>query len=248
MRTLHNKVAVITGGTSGIGYATAKEFSALGAKVILTGLDEGSVKKAATELNAIGIVSDQGNLGDISDLARQVSADHGPVNILFINAGRPTFSPIEHFSVEAFDAVMNVNFRGAFFTLSKFIPLLADEASVILNASTSATTGQATASVYSASKAALNALMRVASTELAARRIRVNSISPGPIETSLFTDSGMDKETVERISEQLRQQVPLKRIGRSEEVAKLVAFLASDDASFITGAEHMIDGGITVKS
>lgn len=142
---------------------------------------------------------------------------------------------------------MNVNFRGAFFTLSKFISLLAGGATVILNSSTSATTAQPTVSVYTASKAALNGLMRVASTELAPGNIRVNSVSSGPIEINLFTGNGLNKEMVERISEQSRQQVPLKRIARPEEVVKLVAFLASDDAGFITGSEYMIDGGITVK-
>src|SRR5579872_4192835 len=188
MSNLTNKVAVITGGNSGIGFATAKEFIAKGAKVVITGRRQAAIDEAVRDLGgkATGFLADTANLQHTDALVAKVKAVHGKVDILFINAGIGSFFPLESATEEQFDQIMNTNFKGAYFTLNKFIPLLSEGASVILLSSISATTGMANSSIYSASKAALNSLAQVASTELAAKKIRVNSVSPGPIETPIL--------------------------------------------------------------
>ncbi|MHA4809002.1 SDR family oxidoreductase [Flavitalea flava] len=250
MSRLANKVAVITGGNSGIGFSTAKEFIAQGAKVIITGRKQAAIDEAVRELgdNATGVLADTANLEHTDALVAKVKAQYGTVDVLFINAGVGSFFPLESATEQQFDQIMNINFKGAYFTLNKFIPLLKDGASVILLSSISATAGMANSSVYGASKAALNSLAKVASTELAPRRIRVNSVSPGPIETPIMDKMGLDKATRDGFAATLSSRVPLKRLGASSEVAKLVTFLASDDAGFITGADYLVDGGIVVNS
>jgi NAD(P)-dependent dehydrogenase (short-subunit alcohol dehydrogenase family) len=250
MSTLKNKVAVITGGNSGIGLATAKEFIAQGAKVVITGRKQAAIDEAVKELgvNATGVLADTANLQHTDALVEKVKGLHGNIDILFINAGIGSFFPVESASEQQFDEIMNVNFKGAYFTLNKFIPLLKEGASVILLSSVNATAGMANSSVYGASKAALNSLAKVASTELAPRKIRVNSVSPGPVETPIFNKMGLDAATLEGFAGAIRQRVPLKRFGGSSEVAKLVTFLASDDSAFITGADYVVDGGVIVNS
>jgi NAD(P)-dependent dehydrogenase (short-subunit alcohol dehydrogenase family) len=248
MSGLNNKTVVITGGNSGIGYATAKDLSSKGAKVIITGRNAEAVKTAAGELNVTGIVADQGDLKAIDSLVADVKGKFGGVDVLFINAGVGYFVPLEQVDEAHFDSIMDINFKGAYFTLSKFLPVLNEGASVIFLSSVSATTGMANSSVYSASKAALNSLVKVASSELAPRKIRVNSVSPGPIDTPILGKSGMDKETQEGFATLISNRVPLKRMGVANEVANLVSFLASDQAGFITGGDYVIDGGIGVNS
>jgi NAD(P)-dependent dehydrogenase (short-subunit alcohol dehydrogenase family) len=172
---------------------------------------------------------------------------HGKVDILLINAGVGLFFPLEAATEAQFDQVMNINFKGAYFTLSKFLPLLNEGSSVILLSSVSATTGMANSSVYSPSKAALNSLVKVASTELAPRKIRVNSVSPGPIDTPILEKTGLDEAAREGFVTAFKTRVPLKRFGTAEEVAKLVAFLGSDDATFITGGDYVVDGGVAIN-
>jgi NAD(P)-dependent dehydrogenase (short-subunit alcohol dehydrogenase family) len=247
MSTLNNKVAIITGGNSGIGFATAKELSEAGAKVIITGRNKEAVETAAANLGVTGIVSDQGKLDAIDKLVKEIRAGYGKVDILFINAGIANFSPVENADEDHFDSIMNINFKGAYFTLSKFIPILKDGASVIFLSSINAYTGMPNTSVYAASKAAVHSLVKVASAELAAKRIRVNAVSPGPIDTPIFGKTGMDEASMKGFSDTMQNRVPLKRFGTSEEVAKLVKFLASDDASFISGSEYVIDGGVNVN-
>jgi len=245
---LAGKIAVVTGGTSGIGLATAKEFIAAGATVFITGRKKNEVEKIAAEINAIGIVSDQGKLTDIDALVKQVTALHPYIDILFVNAGIVLFSTIEKATEAHFDAIMDINFKGSYFTLSKFLPFMRKGGAITLLSSINATTGQSQASVYSASKAALNAVVKVASSELSGRGIRINAVCPGPISTNLLAPAGLDDTTIQNFATATLNKIPLKRFGKPEEVAKLVSFLSSDDAAFITGAEYVIDGGTNVNA
>lgn len=246
MNNLKDKVAVITGGNSGIGFATAKELKDQGATVIITGRRKEAIDKAALELGVTGIVSDQSKIADIQDLALKVKTDFGKVDILFINAGIAGLGTIEETSEELFDNIMNVNFKGAYFTLSKFIPILKDNASVVFLSSNTASMPGPGASVYAASKTALNSVMKSAALELAPRKIRVNSVSPGPTQTEVMNKVGLDSETVKTIMDVVVDKVPLKQMGRAEDVAKMVSHLSSDNAVFITGADFIMDGGMVL--
>ncbi|MBV4358745.1 SDR family NAD(P)-dependent oxidoreductase [Pinibacter aurantiacus] len=242
MKNLDSKVAVITGGNSGIGYAAAKKLKENGANVIITGRRREAVEKASVELGVTGMIADQSRLTDIVNLVEQVKAQFGKVDILLVNAGITKFSTIEQIEETQFDEMMDVNFKGAYFTLSRFIPLLNDGASVIMLSSTSATISPKGASVYAAGKAAINAVVKIAALELAPRKIRVNAVSPGPIATEIMNKIGLN-ETLEN---QLLQSVPLGRMGKAEEVAGMIHYLAGEDASFLTGANFLIDGGQSV--
>jgi NAD(P)-dependent dehydrogenase (short-subunit alcohol dehydrogenase family) len=246
MKKFENKIAVITGGNSGMGYGTAKLLKELGATVIITGRRKEAIEQAAQELGVNAVLSDQGKLEDIDSLVDTVTKDFGKVDILFINAGISGTSSVELETPENFDNMINVNFRGVFFTLSKFIPHLNDGASVVILSSVLASTVSSGLSVYSASKAAVNAIMKTAAIELAPRKIRVNAISPGAIDTELFSKMGMDETTLAGMTDYLISLTPIGRIGKPEEIGQLVAFLSSDEASFITGADHIIDGGSTL--
>jgi NAD(P)-dependent dehydrogenase (short-subunit alcohol dehydrogenase family) len=247
MSNLEGKTVVVTGGNSGMGYATAKKFKELGANVVITGRNRDAVDQAATTLGVTGIVSDQADLEAIDSLVERVKETFGGVDILFINAGVAAFAPVEQMTEEQFDNIMNVNFRGAFFTLQKFLPILREGASVINLSSINAYTGMPNTAVYAASKAALNALTRAAAYELAPRGIRVNSVNPGPVNTAIFGKLGMPEEAINAFASAMQDRIPLKRFGEPEEVANLVSFLASDEASFITGAEYNIDGGTNLN-
>lgn len=242
MKNLNDKIAVVTGGNSGIGYATAKRLQASGAKVIITGRRKEAIEKAAAELQVVGLVADQSRLADIENLAHQVSGQFGKVDILVVNAGITKFSTIEQIAESQFDEMMNVNFKGAYFTLSRFIPVLNDGASVIMLSSTSATISPQTASVYAASKAAINAVVKIAALELAPRAIRVNAVSPGPIATEIMTKIGLN----EAMENQLIQSVPAGRMGKAEEVASMIHYLSSEEGSFLTGANFLVDGGQSI--
>lgn len=247
MNQFKDKVAVVTGGNSGIGYATARELIARGATVVITGRRKEAVAKAAAEIGAIPFVADQADLQDVGRLCQAVAQQWGKVDILFINAGiTGSLGPIEQASLDNFDQVMNINFRGAYFTLSRMIPLLNDGASVVMLSSIVASTYKPNSSVYQASKAALNSIAKTAAAELAPRNIRVNIVSPGPHKTEIMNKAGLDDATLHSIRERLVSEIPLGKMGEAEDVAKLVAHLCEDHARFITGAEVIVDGGMTL--
>ncbi len=247
MSTLQGKVAVVTGGNSGIGFATAQELIEKGAQVAITGRSAEKVEKAAQALGATGIVADQADLKALDRLAEEVEAKFGKVDILFINAGIFLPAPIGHISEEVYDSQMDINFKGAVFTLQKFLPILNDGASVINLSSVNAYTGMANTAIYAASKAALNSFTRTAATELAPRNIRVNAVNPGPVNTPIFEKSGLPEDALHDFAGAMQNRVPLKKFGTPEAIAKLVTFLASDDAWYITGGEYNIDGGININ-
>jgi len=247
MNQFKDKIAIVTGGNSGIGYAAAKEFINQGATVLITGRRKEAIEEAAQKIGAIPFTADQANLEDTDLLCKEVEKQFGKVDILFINAGiTGSLGLIEQASVENFDNVMNINFRGAYFTLSKLIPLLNDGASVVVLSSIVASTYNANSSVYQASKAALNSIAKTAAIELAPRKIRVNLVSPGPHKTEVLTKAGFDEATLQHIHESLIDRIPLKKMGEAEDVAKLVTYLCAESANFITGAEIIVDGGMTV--
>lgn len=239
MTNLKNKIAVITGGNSGIGYATAKMLSEKGANVIITGRRKEAVEKAALELNIKGLLADQSKVSDIDHLVSHISKQYGKVDILLINAGITKIAPIEQTTEDMFDEVMNVNFKGAYFTLSKFIHLLNENASVVLLSSSSATISPQQGSVYAASKAALNAVVKIAALELASKKVRVNAVSPGPVATAIMDKIGLNDD----LENYLLSTIPLSRMGKAEEVADMITYLSGDNAAFITGSIFSVDGG-----
>ena len=247
MNDLTGKVAVVTGGNSGIGYATAQYFKEAGANVIITGRSADRVVTAAAELGVKGIVADVTDLLAIDSLVAQVKNVFGKIDVLFVNAGVFNPAPIGQISEDMFDMQMGINFKGAVFTTEKFLPIINDGGSIINLSSINAYTGMPNTAIYAASKAALNAYTRTASTELAPRKIRVNSVNPGPTYTPIFGKTGMAEDQLNEFAGAMQNRIPLKRFGQPEDIAKLVTFLASDDASFITGGEYNIDGGININ-
>jgi NAD(P)-dependent dehydrogenase (short-subunit alcohol dehydrogenase family) len=239
---LKDKVAVITGGNSGIGLATAQEFVAQGAKVVITGRNAKTVNEAAKSLGsaATGVVCDVQNMADVSRLADQVRAHHAHVDILFINAGISLGAPINLVDEAHFDSQFDTNVKGAYFSIQQLLPLLNDGSSIILNASAVVHRGFTALSVYTATKSALIGLARALSTELLDRRIRVNCISPGPVETPIFDKMGLTEE----IKDGYKQLVPMRRFGKPQEIASVATFLASGESSFVIGQEIVAGGGV----
>jgi NAD(P)-dependent dehydrogenase (short-subunit alcohol dehydrogenase family) len=247
MGKLEGKVAVITGGNSGIGLATAKEFSKQGAKVVISGRDRQTLDSARKEIGngVLAVQADTSNLNDIDALLKAVKKEFGNIDVLFVNAGVGKFLPVENVTEEFFDQIMNINFKGAYFTIQKALPVLNDNASIILNSSISAHIGMPDSSVYAASKAALITLARTLSAELVGRGIRVNAVSPGPITTPIFDKMGLAPQDRQELAKNIQEQVPMKRFGRPEEIAKTVLFLASSDSSLLLGTEIIADGGMS---
>jgi NAD(P)-dependent dehydrogenase (short-subunit alcohol dehydrogenase family) len=247
MGKLEGKVAVVTGGNSGIGLATAKEFKEQGARVVITGRDQQTLDDAKRVLGdgVEAVRSDTSNLTDIDGLFAVVKEKFGKIDVLFVNAGVGKFVPLESVTEDFFDSIMDINFKGAYFTIQKALPLLNDNASIVLNASINAYIGMPNSSVYAASKAALITLARTLSAELVDRGIRVNVVSPGPVTTPIFGKLGMDEDSLDETLRNIKTQVPMKRFGRPEEIAKTVLFLASDDSSFLLGTEIVADGGMS---
>ena len=247
MNKLANKVALITGGSSGIGLATAKVFVEEGAEVIITGRNQGSLDKAVGELEhrVTGMISDTAQLADIEKLAAQLQSQGKPIDVLFLNAGIAQLASIEQTSEALYDETFNINVKGLYFTIKHLLPLMGEGTSIVINASINAYIGMPNSSVYAASKAAVISLARTLSGELVGKGIRVNAISPGPINTPIFGKMGMSPEQLEATATSIQQQVPMGRFGRPEEIAKAALFLASDDSSFMIGAELVADGGMS---
>lgn len=239
--SLTNKNVVITGGSTGIGLATAKAFIYAGANVLITGRSASNLQKAAEDINSPKlktVVSDTSNIEGISILEKVVAESGNKIDTLFLNAGIATFTPIEQTTEADFDAQFNTNVKGHFFALQKLLPHLAEGSAVIFTSSVVATAAGLGTSVYSATKGALNKIAQIAANELAERKIRVNIISPGPIQTP-----GLDSVVPAEAVSGLAASTALQRLGNADEIAKTVLFLASDAASFITGTDIVVDGG-----
>jgi NAD(P)-dependent dehydrogenase (short-subunit alcohol dehydrogenase family) len=242
-----DEVAVVTGGNSGIGLATARALAAEGARVFVSGRDAATLEAARAELGprAVAVQADLSTVAGVERLMQAVREQAGRIDVLFVNAGIARFAPLEQVDEELFDATFATNVKGAFFTVQRALPLLGEGASVVLNASAVVEMGMPGSSVYTASKAAVASLARTLAGELAPRGVRFNVVHPGPIETPIYGRMGMDAQATEAMAGQILSQVPLGRFGRPEEIAQLVLFLSSDAASFVHGASVLADGGMS---
>ena len=245
MKRLEGKVAVVTGGNSGIGLATAKRLQEEGAKVAIAGRSRKTLDDAVRSIGngVVAVQADVAKLTDVDKLYAEVSKKLGKIDVLFVNAGVAKFAPLAETSESLYDEQFDINIKGAYFTIQKALPFLNDGASIILNTSVAGSTGNPGASAYSATKAALRSLARTAAAELVGRGIRVNTVAPGPIVTPILGRTGLPKEAIDEFTKRIVERVPMKRFGQPEEVAGAVAFLASQDASYITGVEINVDGG-----
>ena len=243
---LEGKIAVITGGNSGIGLATAKRFVSEGANVFIFGRRQNEIDAGVSEIgkNVIGIQGDVSNLADLDRLFDVVKDQKGHLDILFANAGIAQFAPLGDISEEHFDKIFRINVKGLLFTVQKALPILEDGGSIILNASIGTSKGVGGSSVYSATKAAVRSFARTWTVDLKDRKIRVNAISPGPIDTPIFSSITQNEEQSELFKKNIINAVPMKRMGNPDEVAKVVSFLASDESSYVTGIELFVDGGL----
>lgn len=245
MGKLDGKVALITGGTTGIGLGTAKLFQDEGAQVIITGRSGGTLDEARHQLKpgAAVIQSDTSKLADIDRLIEEVRRRFSRIDVLFANAGVAKFTPIEEVSEAMFDEQFNINVKGLYFTIQRALPLIPDGGSILLNASVAGHKGFPGTSVYSATKSAVRSFGRTLAAELAPRRIRVNTISPGPVETPII-GKGVSPEHADQFKHEMAQSVALKRLGQPDEIARAALFLATDESSFVVGAELFVDGGL----
>ena len=245
MGKLDGRIALVTGGSSGIGLATAKQFVTEGAYVFITGRRDPELAAAVKEIgrNVTGVQGDVSNLGSLDRLFAQLKREKGKLDILFANAGVAKYAPFGKVTEEFYDSIFNVNVKGVLFTVQKALPLMPEGSSIILNASVVGSKGLSSNSVYSATKAAIRSFARTWTTDLKDRRIRVNAISPGTIDTpglnDLLASGTAGQERVKMIS----SAIPLGRFGTPDEIAKAVVFLASDDSSYVTGTELFVDGG-----
>jgi NAD(P)-dependent dehydrogenase (short-subunit alcohol dehydrogenase family) len=244
MDRFKGKTALITGGTTGIGLATAKLFINEGARVIVTGRAAATIKSAQAELgdNAIVVRSDATSFPDMDALAAKVKETFGKLDVLFVNAGYGRFIPFEQVTEEVYDEMLNLNAKGPYFIVQKLVPLMPEGSSVVFTTSMANVKAVAPLSAYGAAKAALRSITRSLASELLPRGIRVNAVSPGPIVTPILQKVGMPKEAEDQVYVQMSQSVPMKRMGQPEELAKAVAFLAID-ATYTTGIELPVDGG-----
>jgi NAD(P)-dependent dehydrogenase (short-subunit alcohol dehydrogenase family) len=245
MGRLSGKVAVVTGGNSGIGLATAKLFRAEGARVAIAGRDQKTLDAAVKEIggDTLAVRADVGKLDDIDKFYAAVKEKFGKIDVLFANAGVAKFEGIEDSTEKFFDEQFTINVKGLYFTIQKALPLLNPGASIILNSSVASSKGLAHSSVYSATKAAVRSFARTLTAELIGRGIRVNVVSPGPITTPILSRNGLSQEAMDDIARSLTAMVPAKRFGEPDEVGKAVVFLASPDSSYISGQELFVDGG-----
>jgi NAD(P)-dependent dehydrogenase (short-subunit alcohol dehydrogenase family) len=248
MNRLQGKRALITGGTTGIGLETAREFLAEGARVAITGKNPATLDAARQELRqeALVIASDAGDAKSQKQVAEQIRSAFGGLDILFANAGIVEMKSVEQLDEAAFDRSFNINVKGPFFLIQALLPLFANPASIILSGSVNAHIGMPNTSVYGATKAAMVSLARTLSGELIGRGIRVNVVSPGPISTPLYGKLGFSEADLKNVAASIQKQVPAGRFGNPSEVAKAVVFLASDESAFTVGSELLIDGGMSL--
>ena len=246
MGKLDGKIALVTGGNSGIGLATAKQFVNEGAYVFVTGRRDAELTTAVKEIggNVTGVQGDVSSLADLDRLFAQIQRDKGRLDVLFANAGVAKYAPLGTITEELYDSIFDINVKGLLFTVQKALPLMPDGASIIVNASIVGSKGFAANSVYSATKAAVRSFARTWTTDLKHHRIRVNALSPGPIDTPGLSDLLASSDTGEQRAKMIANTVPLGRLGRPDEIAKAVVFLASEDSSYVTGIELFVDGGI----
>ncbi|MFZ0760360.1 MAG: SDR family oxidoreductase [Candidatus Sulfotelmatobacter sp.] len=245
MKRFEGKTVVVTGGNSGIGLATARLFREEGARVAISGRDQKTLNEAAKAIGGetLAVKADVSKLADIDNLFAQVAAKFGKIDALFANAGIAKFAPLGESGEQMFDETFDTNVKGLYFTVQKALPHLNDNAGIVLNSSVVNSKGNPGTSVYSASKAAVRSLARTLAAELVGRGIRVNVVSPGPIETPILARSGMPQSAQDQFADQIKSRVPMKRFGTPEEVGHAVLFLASNEASYITGVDLKVDGG-----
>jgi NAD(P)-dependent dehydrogenase (short-subunit alcohol dehydrogenase family) len=247
MKTFEGKVAVVTGGNSGIGLATGKAFAAQGARVAITGRDKKTLEQAAREIGpqTLAVQADVTDLSSLDTLFRQVKERLGNIDALVVNAGVARFAPIDEVTVQHYDVLLDTNLKGSYFTVQKALPGMNRGASIILMTTAADTLGLPGSSVYAASKAALRSLARTLSAELISQNIRVNAVAPGPIETPIFGRLGLTQEAVGELAKTILGRVAAKRVGQPEEIANAVLFLASPAANYIVGVELNVDGGMS---
>ncbi|WP_028219781.1 SDR family oxidoreductase [Paraburkholderia oxyphila] len=247
MTRFHNKSVLVTGGSSGIGLAAAKAFAAEGARVVVTGRDAAALEEARSALgpNAIAIRNDAGSVAAARELAEAIGSANIKLDAVFINAGAAKFAPLTDVDEALWDLSFNTNVKGAYFQIQALLPLLNPGASIVINGSINAHIGMPGSSVYAASKAALISLAKTLSSELLPRGVRVNVVSPGPVQTPLYGKLGMDAATLEATAAQILKQIPLGRFGTPEEIATTVLHLSSPESAFIVGTEIIADGGMS---
>ena len=245
-KKLEGKIAIVTGGNSGIGLATAQRFADEGAHVVITGRRQGELDEAVRQIgrDAIAVQGDVSKLADLDRLYATVKEKHGRVDVLFANAGGGQIAPLGAITEEHFDRAFDTNVKGLLFTVQKALPLFQDGGSIILNASIVASKGMEAFSVYSATKAAVRSFARCWTVDLKSRKIRVNVVSPGPIDTPGYNNLGLTATQVEEFKANVVGAVPMGRMGSPDEIAKAVLFLASDDSSYVSGIELFVDGGM----
>lgn len=246
MKKLEGKIALITGATSGIGLAAARLFREQGAQLVLTGRDPGRLAATAEEFGDAAIVvrSEAGNLAEIDALIAKIKERHGRLDVLFLNPAAANPAPIEHVTEAMFDEVVNVNFKGEFFTIQKALPLMSPGASIVVTTTIANQTGSPNFSIYGASKAALRSLVQSLSLALIPQGIRINAVCPGPVDTGGFQRLPLPPEVHSAIKAEITGRSPIKRFATPEEIAKVALFLASDDAAYVVGEEIVVDGGI----
>jgi NAD(P)-dependent dehydrogenase (short-subunit alcohol dehydrogenase family) len=247
MNRLKDKRALVTGGTSGIGLETARQFLEEGARVAITGTNPATLESAHKELgnDVLAIRADAGNVAGQQAVAEAIRQGFGGLDILFVNAGVADFRPVEQWDEAGFDRSIAINLKGPFFLVQALLPILANPASIVLNTSINARIGMPNSSVYSATKAGLISLARTLSGELIGRGIRVNAVSPGPISTPLYGKLGLPEADLKAMAASIQNQIPAGRFGNPSEIAKAVVFLASDESAFTVGSELVIDGGMS---
>ena len=246
MARLTGKVAVVTGGNSGIGLATAKRFHEEGAKVVISGRDQKTLDEAVKTIggDVVAVRGDVSKLADLDKLYKTVAEKFGKIDVLFANAGIGKFAPLGDSTEAMFDETFDINVKGVYFTIQKALPLLSEGASIIINSSVASESGLSGGSIYSATKAAVRSFARTLTAELVGRGIRINVVSPGPIQTPILSRNGLSQEAIDEMALYLVSKVPMNRFGKPEEIADAVLFLASPESSYVTGVDINVDGGM----